>query len=144
MFLRLSSNLITIFTLVIFSKEASAATYKPLVEIPGADVGSGVGPLFNQLFQIGLTIAAVLAVIMIAVGGFQYMTTDAVGKKSEGRERIQNAILGLILALMIFIILKTINPQLLNLNPGGDQGIQPVNVETKSLNNPLKKGGGGL
>ncbi|MAF59649.1 hypothetical protein CL631_02250, partial [bacterium] len=132
MSLKLSINLITILVLVIFSEKTSAAKYQPLVEIPGAEVGSGLGPLFNQLFEIGLTIAAVLAVIMIAVGGFQYMTTDAVGKKSEGRERIQNAILGLILALMIFIILKTINPQLLNLNPGGEQGIQPVKVDTKS------------
>jgi lipoprotein-anchoring transpeptidase ErfK/SrfK len=46
------------------------------------------------------------------------MTTDAVGAKSDGISKMNNAVLGLLLAFGIYIILNTINPNILNLDPG--------------------------
>ncbi|MDD5318397.1 MAG: pilin [Candidatus Pacebacteria bacterium] len=70
----------------------------------------------NSMYKLGIAAAGVLAVIMIVVGGIQYMTSEAIGSKEEGKDRIWSAIWGLVLALMSFIILNTINPKLLNLN----------------------------
>src|SRR5690606_22709225 len=63
--------------------------------------------------------AGILAVIMITLGGIQYMTTDAISGKTEGKAVITRALLGLMLALASWLILYTINPNILNfsLNP---------------------------
>ena len=99
---------------------ATQGKYYPLVNIPGTSnqAQGDIGSLANALFRIGIILAALLAVIMVAIGGVQYMTTDAVSGKSEGKDRIFNAVLGLILALLIWVILNEINPRIIqNLNP---------------------------
>lgn len=68
-------------------------------------------------FRLGLAVAGVLAVIMIIVGGVQIMTTDSIYNKTEGRSRIQHALLGLLLAFAAWLILNTINPQLVTFRP---------------------------
>jgi len=45
------------------------------------------------------------------------MTTEAIGTKSNAKERIVNALIGLVIALGIFVILSTINPTLTELDP---------------------------
>ena len=52
--------------------------------------------------------------VMIVIGGIEYMTSELVSSKKAGIERITNAILGLLIALTAFLILNTINPNLLN------------------------------
>ena len=71
------------------------------------DVKTYVQYAFNLL----IALAAVAAVLMIVWGGFEYMTTDAVSGKEDGRKRMTNAIYGLLLVLCSFLILRTINPQ---------------------------------
>jgi hypothetical protein len=61
-------------------------------------------------------ISAALAVIYIIFGGIQYMSTDAVGAKKDGKKTIQNAILGLLLVIGSYSILYTVNPKLVNFN----------------------------
>lgn len=61
-------------------------------------------------------IAGVLAVIKIIFGGILYMSTDAIGGKSEGKGHITDALWGLLLIVSAWIILNTINPDLVNLN----------------------------
>lgn len=68
----------------------------------------------NNAFKIGITIAILLAVIMIVIGGIQWMGESVFGKEA-GKKKIQDAIWGLVLALAIFLILNTINPDLVNL-----------------------------
>ena len=58
----------------------------------------------------------VLAMIMIMAGGLEYMTTELISNKEQAKERIANAIFGLLLALGAYTILYTINPELLNTN----------------------------
>jgi hypothetical protein len=69
---------------------------------------------FQSVFNTGLAIAATLAVVMIMYGGVKYMTTDAWNNKEEAKEIIQNAVYGLVLALVSYLILYTINPDILN------------------------------
>jgi hypothetical protein len=84
------------------------------------------------MFQIGVALAGVIGVLLIVVGGFQYMTTDAIGKKEDGRKQILNAVYGVILALTAWLILNTINPGLLNFSIGAYEINKPVNQTTES------------
>ena len=98
----------------------AGGTYTLLAPIPtffpGGTVdvkGGGLGGYLNGLYRAGIAVATGLALIMIVVGGLEYVSTDSIQGKSNGRERIKNAIIGLLLALTSFIILRQINPNLL-------------------------------
>lgn len=101
-------------------------SYVPLAPLPYTTNSKSVNPnpgeetTFSRYlvgaYQLFFGIAGILAVIMIIFGGFQYATTDAIGKKEDGRAMIQNAIYGLLLALGAYLILYTINPRLLDFN----------------------------
>jgi len=67
-------------------------------------------------FKLAIGLSAVFAVLMIVIGGFQYISSDAIMKKTEGKERIKNAVFGLVLVISAWLILNTINPNLLNIN----------------------------
>ncbi len=77
---------------------------------------TGLGNYLGMIWRVSLGLAGVLAVLMIVWGGFDYVYSDAIGKKVEGKEKIQNALLGLVLALASWLILYTINPSLVNWN----------------------------
>ena len=92
------------------------------------------GYYLNIMIKLFLGICGVLAVIMIIWGGVQYMTNELISNKEEGRKSITNAIFGLLLALGSYIILNTLNPDLLNicLNnlPLAEITISPETTET--------------
>ena len=79
-------------------------------------------------FMIGA--AGVLAVLMIAIGGIQFMTSGVTSQKKEGQEKMTAAVFGLLLALGAWLILNTINPDFINF----DLTLEKVTVE----------GGGGM
>jgi len=72
------------------------------------------GNYLNIMIKLIIGIAAVLAMVMIVMGGIQYMTSDLISSKEAGKEQITHAVLGLLLALGAYLILNTINPQLLS------------------------------
>lgn len=76
----------------------------------------------NTMIKIIIGLAAVLSVVMIVVGGIEYMTSELAHTKEAGKEKITQAILGLILALGAYTLLFTINPDLLK------SDIDPSNV----------------
>jgi len=93
-------------------------------------LGLGEGNLdtyFNNLFNLALTVGAILAVIIIATAGIQYMTTDAFMQKSDGKKRIQQAVLGLLMLMAVFLFFKTIDPDILKLN----FNLKQVNLDAK-------------
>ena len=113
------------FTGHIFVQADVDNAYTPLSPLPdlggqGLQSGSSlnfdtyVTYLFNTLIGLG----AVAAVLMITWGGFEYMTSDAINGKKEGVSKIKNAIYGLLLVLSSVLILRTINPQFVEVPPG--------------------------
>lgn len=76
----------------------------------------GIGGYINAFYQWILGAAALFAVIMIMVGAVQYMmsggSSHGVG---EARKRIFGALIGLVILLGAYLILNTVNPQLLTL-----------------------------
>ncbi|MFA6315491.1 MAG: pilin [Candidatus Paceibacterota bacterium] len=62
-----------------------------------------------------IALASVAAVFMIVRGGFLYMTSTIPGMKNDGLAMVKNAIIGLLMVLCSYIILRTIDPRLVNL-----------------------------
>src|SRR3989344_1031534 len=87
---------------------------------PEGTVGARSGPPNDWLsyakfiFPFALSVAAVLSVIMLIIAGLEMMTASE-GMRSDAKEKIQNALFGLAVALGIYLILNTVNPALLNL-----------------------------
>jgi uncharacterized membrane protein len=95
----------------------AGVTYQPLVGIPGVDnAASNFDQYINQLYFVSISIAALLAVIKIIIGGVKWMLTDVVTQKSDAKNDIRGALLGLLLIIAAVLILGTINPQLTNLS----------------------------
>lgn len=92
---------------------AIAADYVPLAPLPGQTGGGGVdiGGYFSNMFTLIIGIAGVLAVLMIVIAGIEYMSPMPSSKES-GKNRALAAIFGLLLALVSYLILQTINPDL--------------------------------
>ena len=95
--------------------------YTPLAPLPGTTNEKGTTDIQTYIpgvFNLAIGIAGVLAVLMIIIGGVEYVTTDAIQGKSEGKARIQNALCVLVIVLVSWILLYTINPKLtvFNLN----------------------------
>lgn len=124
MILKLSLSSFFLFSLFLipYSAPALAGTdYKLLQKLPlsggSTDVESTTATQYiSGIFNLTIAIAGVLAVIKIIVGGIQYMSTDAFGGKNEAKNTIQNAVWGLALALSAWLILHTINPDLVKFN----------------------------
>jgi len=85
----------------------------------GSAPSTGFGNYLNAMIKIFIGICAVLAMIMIIMGGIEYMTSELVSSKEAGKSKITNAVMGLLLALGAFALLNTINPDLLNISLGG-------------------------
>jgi cytochrome bd-type quinol oxidase subunit 2 len=68
------------------------------------------------LFNFACTIAGVVAALMIIIGGVQYMASGGnPGLQNDAKDRITKAIIGLVLLFCVYLILNTINPDLINL-----------------------------
>ncbi len=70
----------------------------------------------NGLFKFAIAIGAMLAVLQFARAGFMYMTSDIWSNKQRAKDILWDAVLGLLLLLAVWLILNTINPEILNLD----------------------------
>lgn len=156
----ITSTVITLFIAGVGLVNAQEG-YVPLAPLGaglGGEAGSNtsitIATYLQNIFNFLIAIAAVLAVVMITIGGIRYMTTTSEGGKGGAREQITYAIGGLVLAIAAWLILFTINPALLNfdfVNRGGavaeeergEDGRVILNVEIKttdifaSINQPF-------
>lgn len=72
-----------------------------------------LGTFLSLAFSYGLALAAALAVIMIVWGGVEIMLSESVFNKDDGKKKIKDALTGLLLALVSWLILFIINPEIL-------------------------------
>lgn len=134
-FVALATSIVTLCvgTLVAIAADSD---YKLLAPIPqfGEVYKTGqIGEYVNAIIKLAIVISAVLAVVMITIGGFKYMTSESMGLKEEGKKNIQNAFLGIIILSASYLILNTINPALLNF----DLNIRPVEVQGNQNKAPV-------
>lgn len=111
--------------------------YKPgcnalLAPLPGLsliDSTVTLGTYINTIVRLAIGLIVVFAVVMLVSYGFQYMTQGSITGKANAKEKIQNALIGVLIALGVFVILATINPNLLNLEPN----IEEVSVSLQEI-----------
>jgi hypothetical protein len=144
--------LLLIITLAFFGKSliahgAITDEYKLLEPIPciqGGDVsclsnGQNVQTLdkisFNgyvgYAYRLTIALAVFLTVVMMIVGGFEYMLSESFTKKGAGKDKMKDAALGLLGVLISYTVLETIDPRLVQIG---------VNIEPITVNN-LSSGG---
>lgn len=113
---------------------------EPLPCIAGTSTDKTCGPnnttetinlndYIGYVFKFSIALAAFLAVIMIIIGGFQYMTSETPFSKSDGKEKIWNAVTGLLMVLASYLILATIDPRLVEIKTS----IDPIVIDTKDV-----------
>lgn len=97
---------------------------------------------FQAIFTFAIAAAGILALLMIMFGGFQYMTAGGnESRTGDAKNRIKNAILGLILALTSYLILSTINPDLVAIKLTGLEKINPGGFDWEDYLKDFPKAG---
>jgi len=116
------------FSPVSITKAAEKATYT--LEVIEIETKDSISALVKYLIQWAFRLAGLLAFIMIIYAGFQYLTAGGnVEQQKEAQERIFNAIIGIILLFSFWLILNTINPDIL----GKEEPSAPKKVEKPLL-----------
>ena len=107
--------------------------------------GSGLSGYLNSMYILGISLCTGLAVLMIVIGGIEYMGSGSWGGKDEGRKRIDAAIIGLIVALGSYVILNSLNSSLLStsLDLGKTVTTEAINTGSSGSGGLTGVGGGG-
>ncbi len=124
----------------------SAVEYVPMTDLPflsrwqpgQALTNVTFADVFNALFILSIVVGASLAVFMFIWGGLQMISArNKSSNITKGKEKMSNAVIGLLMLLSTYVVLNTINPQLTSLNalqnvtpltaPQANNKIQPKN-----------------
>jgi len=116
--------LLAIFLLLPLLSFAAEVEFKPQVGIPGTEIKKGeaitepaeaMTKYFKAVYQWSIPAIGTIAVVMIIVAGFQWMLAAGNASKiSQAKERITNALIGLVLVIGAYTILNFINPDLVH------------------------------
>jgi len=111
-----------------------AATWTPLVQIPGIPLtGINLSTYLVGLYNFMLSVVGIVAVMMLIVAGMRYITAAGNATSiTDAKSIAGNAIVGLLLALLSFVILKTINPDVLYLKKPGAGFLATPSVDQTS------------
>jgi choline-glycine betaine transporter len=89
-------------------------------EIPGAqspNETSDLPNLINYIYKFALLACGIVAFISILFGAIQYVTSAGnASKAGDAKDRITQALWGILILLAAVVILRTINPDLVNLS----------------------------
>ncbi len=105
-------------------QKTAPLTFTPNVPIPGLFDEKDIpidetffGRYVSSFYIFFAGVAGILAVVVMMWGGFHYITSAGNPQKmKQGQEIISNAVIGLILVLTSYVLLRTINPNLVSLN----------------------------
>ena len=110
-----------------------SCTYTPLEPLPGLPTSYGTSAGFANLvgngYKLLLGLGSIIAVVILVIGGLSYMFSDVINTKMLAKSRIRNAFWAILILASSWLILNTINPQLVNFNlninplPGGTTGV---------------------
>ncbi len=101
---------------------------------------SDIGTYINAFYSYGLGAAALIAIVLIMVGGAQYILGSGIGSVEAGKKRIGNAVTGLVILLGAYLLLNTINPYLVNWKTIKLPKIKPALFVQGSCNNYSDQG----
>lgn len=109
-------------------KEADGGTY---LYIPY------IGEYMAAVYKYAIVVAAILSIIMIIVGGITWtISAGSTELISSAKKRIGGAIIGLVLALASYVLLYTINPELVQFRSLRVNLIEPQSIEKAVFSDP--------
>jgi hypothetical protein len=120
---------IIVFTFLTIAQECLAVEL--LLDWPsigGEKLGnqSSVPELISYIYKFALGICGVVALFSIIVGAFQYATSAGDSSKAgDAKDRITQALLGIVILLCAVLILNIVNPDLVNLKLGASTSPSP-------------------
>ncbi len=117
------------------------------VQWPSSPMGTSLTPstefhvFIAYIYEWGISLGGIAVFVMLLWAGIQYLTSAGdPGKMSSAIKRIQSSILGLVLLLTSWLILNTINPQLVKLDPlpeiWSDQILPEFNIDPSDMQAP--------
>jgi|GEM_PF-5791874 hypothetical protein len=113
---------------------ALETTYPAIPGVGSINSNSTLGDYLLYFFSLAIIALGIIGVIYVVVAGVRLLSGSQ--NAAEAKERIRGIIFGIILLILSFILLKTINPQLVN------QRVTPLNaqpgvyfMEPSSMNN---------
>jgi hypothetical protein len=95
-------------------------TYTPLEPLPtglankDAQNGNNFPAFLSGMFRLLISFGGLFAVVMLVIAGIGYMVSESAPDISKAKDRAKNALWGILLLTGSYIILNTINPQLIN------------------------------
>jgi len=101
---------------------AEAVEWKTITDLPGLPAGKPVtlDNFIIVLYDFLLSAVGIAAMFMIVIGGFRYLTAAGnAAALSEAKDIIYSALYGLLLAISVWVIVSTINPDLVYLKQPG-------------------------
>lgn len=135
-----TSVFLVLFTIPVNDVAAQTLEYNLLVNLPYADetYTDDMSSYFVSVFRILIGVAAILAVIVLIWAGFEYVVGAANPQtRSDAKDRIIGALLGLLLALVAWIILNTINTRLVTSEITANPAVLSIDCDA------IPGGGGG-
>ena len=114
------------------------AQYVPLAPLPIGDGGTlstsyTINGYLSGMLKLIIALGGALSILMAIVGGTQYVASGvSPDAKNGAKERVQNALTGLALILTSYLILNSINPQLVQFN----FMLPPVGVAPEQIVSP--------
>jgi hypothetical protein len=149
--------LVTISLNPLFANAQDAGQYtllEPLPCIAGVNTNcndknlqekTDIGSYLLYIYKFGLAASVFLAIVMIIWGGFEYILSATPFGKSDGKGKIEQAIFGLVMVLVSYLILQTIDPRLVYVDSklpiikvNGEQIDKTVENFQEKLANELK------
>lgn len=93
--------------------EQAAVTKAPGLEFLGLGSDADIGDVLAGVYRFALGLVGIAALTMFVLGGVTYMTAaDSQDRVKQGQAFMRNAVFGLVLALLSYLILYTINPDI--------------------------------
>jgi len=113
-------------------------------DIPGIDTpdtsGTPLSIFFNYAYSFAIFIGGALAFILLILAGIKYITSKgSPDKLTDARQQITASIIGLTIILGSYMILNTINPQLVELNfPSISINTPGIDIPSQISTSPIK------
>ena len=106
------------------SGSGASLKYTPLENLPGFEnQGGDFATYFGNLYKLALWIVGISALFMLVVGGFLYLSSAGnTALLVTAKKTIYSALIGLVIALVSWLLLDTINSDLTNLKLSGLSG----------------------
>ncbi|PID52517.1 MAG: hypothetical protein CR972_01555 [Candidatus Moraniibacteriota bacterium] len=133
-----------VFTMFFFVSHNTHAQnpsqYKILEPIPGmTETNPGLGTYLEGLYNFAVGFVAVAALLMITIGGFYYIVSAGnQAQAGTAKKIVTDALLGLAVVFCTYLILHTINPELLKLDLKLD-GLKIQKSTQKQISKKSKK-----